>query len=236
MIQKHILDNYRVKLSPSSLLAGLARAFATAGLLTISGAVAADVVVTVLDREGAPVPNVAVYMQSPQMQAGSEPGRNAATMDQRDKQFVPHLLVVQTGTSVNFPNSDVIAHHVYSFSHPNHFKLPIYKGEAYPPVAFDESGVVVLGCNIHDNMLGYILVVDTPVFAKTDMNGMATLPADNVEGAQVVVWSPRIRDDAAHLSVSVASAEESGRITFQLAKSLRPSHDHQGDALSWTDY
>ena len=68
----------------------------------------------------------------------------SAVMDQRDMQFVPHLLVVQTGTSVEFPNSDTVAHHVYSFSNPNKFMLPMYKGDQHPPVTFEHSGVVSL--------------------------------------------------------------------------------------------
>ena len=222
--------------TPASLLAGLTWAVATAGLLAIAGAATADVVVTVLDREGAPVPDVAVYLQSPDMQPGNAPIQNTAVMDQRDTRFVPHLLVVQTGTSVEFPNSDIIAHHVYSFSHPNNFKLPIYKGEAYPPISFSESGIVVLGCNIHDNMLGYILIVNTPVFAKTNAAGTATLTVDKVEMAKVVVWSPRIRDNETRLSVAIEPSEDPGDITLQLVKSLRPAHDEKVEALSWSEY
>lgn len=189
--------------------------------------------VTVLDREGAPVPDVAVYVDGPKSQA---PSGTSAIMDQVDQRFVPHLLVVQTGTSVEFPNSDTVAHHVYSFSHPNHFKLPIYKGHAHPPVSFDEAGLVVLGCNIHDHMLAYVLIVDTPAFAKTNDDGVASLDAASAENTRISIWSPRIRDDAGNLSVDIESGAPGSAVTFNLAKPLRAPHHEESGALSWTEY
>lgn len=225
-----------MSITPALLLASLTWVTISADLLASPGEVTADVVVTVLDREGAPVPDVAVYWQSPDIQSGSAPNGMTTVMDQRNTRFIPHLLVVQTGTSVEFPNSDVIAHHVYSFSHPNNFKLPIYKGEVYPPITFTESGIVVLGCNIHDNMLGYILVVDTPVFAKTNASGTAILKVEKAESSKIALWSPRIRDDTNKLSVAINAADNPGSITFRLVKSLRPAHDEEVKALSWSEY
>ena len=91
-----------------------------------------------------------------------------AVMDQVNKEFVPHVLPVAVGTEVSFPNHDQIHHHVYSFSRTKTFEIPLYKGEAAPPVRFDQVGAVKLGCNIHDWMSGVILVVPTPYFAMTD--------------------------------------------------------------------
>ena len=88
-------------------------------------------------------------------------------MDQRGSQFVPHVLPVQAGTSVTFPNSDQIRHQVYSFSASKRFELPLYAGTSASPIRFDQPGIVVLGCNIHDWMIGYVVVLDTPYFGKT---------------------------------------------------------------------
>ena len=208
-----------------------------AAVLTLlsSTASADSVVVTVVDRAGKPVPGVAVYLESPEL-AARPVLQPSAVMDQHDKRFVPHLLVVQAGTSVEFPNSDTIAHHVYSFSYPNEFKLPIYKGDAYPPISFADSGVVILGCNVHDNMLGYILVVDTPVFAKTDAEGHATLEAKLSSDARISVWSPRIRDDIGSLSIDIAPAGIPTQRTVRLAKALRAPHDDQSESLTWSEY
>ena len=205
-------------------------------LAAVSAAFAADITVSVHDRSGEPVPDVAVYVAR-----AADAGKRASTdthavIDQVDQRFVPHILVVQTGTMVEFPNSDTIAHHVYSFSHPNHFRLPIYKGNAHAPVRFDESGIVVLGCNIHDNMLAYIAVVDTPIFGKTDANGTVQLDGDLHAGDRISIWSPRLRDDHAHLSVVVGAEDAESTFAFQLQKSLRPPHHDESEALSWSEY
>lgn len=102
-----------------------------------------------------------------------------AEMGQRDRQFTPQLLVVQTGTAVSFPNFDTVRHHVYSFSPIKVIDIKLYAGTPVEPVVFDKPGVAALGCNIHDRMSAHIVVVDTPTFARTDDKGQASfdLPA-----------------------------------------------------------
>ncbi|MBV8034239.1 methylamine utilization protein [Roseateles sp.] len=102
-----------------------------------------------------------------------------AEMGQRDRQFTPQLLVVQTGTAVSFPNFDTVRHHVYSFSPIKVIDIKLYAGTPTEPIVFDKPGVATLGCNIHDRMSAHIVVVDTPLFARTDDKGQASfeLPA-----------------------------------------------------------
>jgi len=196
-----------------------------------------DVDVVVVDKGGHPVADVAVYALRLNGKNESPAPTAVATMDQVDRQFVPHLLVVQTGTPVEFPNSDTVAHHVYSFSHPNKFMLPMYKGKQYPPVIFQHSGVVSLGCNIHDHMLGYILVVDSADFTMTDENGHAILSLNNPAEYAVKIWSPRIRDKEKFLTRSLASTtKQDAEVVFSLAKRLNPPHDEQAGGASWSDY
>ena len=203
-------------------------------LLTAVSSNAADIEVRVLDRHGEAVPNVAVYVESDREEPLPAP-TDIAVMDQIDQQFVPHLLVVQTGTRVKFPNSDVIAHHVYSFSEPNNFMLPLYKGDLQPRIFLDHSGVVTLGCNIHDHMVGYIFVVDSQVFGKTDHEGKTRLIADNPDGLAVNIWSPRIKLNEEILTQTV-NAGRSAQITFSLTKKLRAPHGDESDALTWNEY
>jgi hypothetical protein len=157
-------------------------------------------------------------------------------MDQHDERFVPHILVVQTGTSVLFPNNDDVSHHVYSFSPTKSFELGLYKGQAYPPIVFDEPGIVVLGCNIHDGMLGYIRVVDTPYFTLTNEEGIAVVEGVPDGAYDVEVWTPRARQSdlppAQRLTIkgSVTTAEV--RVTGR----LQPDHDHGSSTLSWKRY
>jgi len=209
-------------------------ALLVAGIFLSLLASANELKVTVLDASGMPVPDVAVYLQAGKSVVLPAPAA-FAVMDQVDTRFDPHLLVVQTGTEVRFPNSDVVAHHVYSFSNPNDFILPLYKGNAHPPVTFGESGVVILGCNIHDQMLGYILVVDSHAFAKTDENGIAVLSVDDIPVTSVKIWSPRINPKGEVLS-QVISEGASGNFVFRLSGKLRPAHDSGSGALKWSDY
>jgi hypothetical protein len=95
---------------------------------------------------------------------------------------------------VDFPNSDSIKHHVYSFSKAKTFELQLYKELNAEPLLFSTQGSVELGCNIHDWMLGYIFVVDTPYVGKTDMQGNLTLELPDGE-YQLDVWHPRIQEE-----------------------------------------
>jgi hypothetical protein len=157
-------------------------------------------------------------------------------MDQQNHQFVPHLLVVRTGTAVTFPNSDSVSHHVYSFSPPKPFELGLYKGNVYPPVVFDKPGIVVVGCNIHDGMLGYIRVVDTPDFAVTNEQGVALI--DGVASGDYVVeaWTPRVRPEALPAGEHVAVADGSVAVEIRITGRLAPAHGHGGGSLTWDRY
>ncbi|HEY7886116.1 MAG TPA: methylamine utilization protein [Cellvibrionaceae bacterium] len=111
-------------------------------------------------------------------------------MDQVNRQFKPHILPIPKGASVSFTNSDTILHHVYSFSPAKTFELKLYKSNEREPVVFNHAGIVNVGCNIHDWMLAYIVVVDTPYFSITDTQGMAQLSLP--EGVYTLsIWHER---------------------------------------------
>jgi plastocyanin len=147
----------------------------------------------VKDERGEPVADVVVSLTASGAPAGPRP--TPAVMDQQNKEFVPRVLAVSVGSPVTFPNRDNIRHHVYSFSSAKRFELPLYIGTPAAPVVFDKPGAVVLGCNIHDWMVGYIYVVATPYFAKTSEGGrarVADLPPGTYEAR---VWHPRMRGE-----------------------------------------
>lgn len=198
-------------------------------------AAAAPLQVRVVDVDGEPVSDVAVFVE--QQGAGRQHGApKPAVMDQRHRRFVPHILVVQKGAAVEFPNSDVIAHHVYSFSKPNNFALPLYKGTPPNPVRFDHAGVVTLGCNIHDSMLAYVVVVDTDRFGKTDDEGLVEIDVDaDATAWRVYAWSPRFRDSREPLVMQVETGADLSA-TFQLQKKLRPPHGDETESVFWDDY
>ncbi|REG86446.1 methylamine utilization protein [Marinomonas pollencensis] len=143
----------------------------------------ADTAVLVVDKQNNPVANAVISVPNhPQALP-----KTIALMDQEYGEFTPRVLVIQKGQSVSFPNSDEIRHHVYSFSKPKAFEIKLYKGTATAPLLFDKPGLVVLGCNIHDDMIGYIYVADNHFAVKTDAAGRATLPAE--AGDEVTIWS-----------------------------------------------
>lgn len=133
---------------------------------------AGELSVDVLDTAGTPIENAVVYAE-PENKIPTV--KATAVIDQRGKQFNPLVSVVQTGTDISFPNLDSVRHHVYSFSPAKTFELKLYSGVPTAPVKFDKAGTVVLGCNIHDFMVAFIQVVDTPYFAKTDKTGKVVL-------------------------------------------------------------
>ena len=146
---------------------------------------AADLTVSVTDSAGTPLPDAVVWAESTSKMPLPPP--NTAAIEQKNRQFLPLVSVVQTGASVSFPNRDKVKHHVYSFSPAKTFELKLYSGVPSTPVVFDKAGTVVLGCNIHDQMLAFIRVVDTPYFALSDSSGKATINVPN--GAYTLyVW------------------------------------------------
>lgn len=177
------------------------------GLGVLGNASAEVLRVKVVDGEGAPVAQAAVYAKAAKPQTSAMQPK-PSVIDQVDKEFVNHVSVVQTGTPVMFPNHDKIRHHVYSFSEAKKFELPLYEGVPAKPVVFDKAGVVVLGCNIHDWMVGYVLVVDTPFFALTDNNGIAELALPANDTYTVSAWHPKLKkSDANGVAVGMSSGK-----------------------------
>lgn len=146
--------------------------------------VLAQVSFRILDQQGNPVINAVISTPAVIKKVNS-----IAVMDQINQQFSPKVLVIQKDQFVAFPNSDAIRHHVYSFSAPKPFEIRLFKGQDSPPVKFDQSGIVVLGCNIHDQMLGYIYIAENEITAVTNKEGQATL-ATSKEGYSI--WHPRL--------------------------------------------
>lgn len=160
-----------------------------------AAAQAAETEVSVTDSAGAPLDEAVVYALPV---SGAVPPRDGGVflIDQISRKFVPMVSAVQTGTRINFPNKDNIRHHVYSFSPAKTFDIKLYSGTPANPVLFDQPGTVILGCNIHDNMVAYVLVVDTPYFALTDAMGVARLTDMPPGTYRLEGWHPRIADPA----------------------------------------
>ncbi|MBZ5486829.1 Cupredoxin [Halomonas aquamarina] len=148
--------------------------------------------VTVSSTDGQPLEDAVVEIYY-------EPSTSPMTTEvqsvyQRDATFHPHVTTIPTGSHVAFPNQDTTRHNVYSFSAAKTFSLNLYLQETPEPLLFDQPGIVVLGCNIHDQMQAFIVVSDAPFAAKTDASGMLALPTLPAGSHRMRVWHPRLDD------------------------------------------
>jgi plastocyanin len=191
-------------------------------LLDAGAAYAAQLHAAVKDQRGKPVADAVVLAVPVDPKAAAHARSPADAVDQVDKQFLPYVKAVYVGSKVRFPNKDNIRHQVYSFSPPKQFELPLYAGSEAAPVLFDKPGVVVLGCNIHDWMVGYIYVSETPFFATTDAAGAATLE-DLPPGEYLVrVWHPGMEQAEQSLVKRLTvGADDAAKVDWQLA--VKPS-------------
>lgn len=174
---------------------------------------AATLDVQVTNPAGAAVREALVYAIPPSVVPIE---RTVVQMDQVDRQFVPHVLPIQTGTWVEFPNSDNIRHQVYSVSPVRRFQLPLYAGKPAYPIQFPKSGVVPIGCNIHEQMNAYIVVVDTPYFALVN-EGRASLRGLKAGQYTVRVWYPQMSQEPPSQSV-ILGADGQQSVSFVVGK------------------
>jgi plastocyanin len=159
-------------------------------LLLLSGyADAGTVEAAVSGPNGRPVEDAAVVIEP--LSQSSHRKHGITTIEQRGREFIPHVTIVETGTAIDFPNHDPIKHHIYSFSPAKPFEIKLYAGKPVQPVVFDKPGEVVLGCNIHDWMEAYVLVVNSQYFAKTASDGRAVISNVPPGRYRLQLWHPR---------------------------------------------
>ncbi len=185
-------------------LAGLA--------VATSPLVAAPVEVQVLDAAGKPLAGAVVFLESREARAAARP-MALVEVAQAGRQFVPAVSVVTVGTAVTFPNRDTVRHHVYSFSAVKKFEIKLYVGTPTAPVVFDQPGVAVLGCNIHDTMTAWVVVVETPWHGQTGIDGRVAWP-------QVPAGSYRLRTWHPGLAVGAPAAEQALRVDSSAAAAI----------------
>lgn len=168
----------------------------------------------VVDKAGNPLEYAVVSLH------GAEPmwaaPSTVAVIDQRNLQFAPTVVAVQMGTQVSFPNQDDVRHHVYSFSHPNAFELKLYHGEKGNLHRFEHPGIVVLGCNIHDGMLGYLRVVDSPWFGTSGADGVVNISGVPAGSYRMQIWHPDQGMSMVQKSVTLGDGKFSVRLALEI--------------------
>jgi plastocyanin len=206
-----------------SAAAAVAAALSLLSALTgAAGAAAATLVVRVQRPDGQALPGAVVTVR-PLDGPARRPTPVRAVMDQVNRSFAPDLLVIPVGSTVEFPNSDSVSHQIYSFSPAKRFQLPLYRGKPYPPVHFDAAGVVTLGCNIHDQMLAYLLVTDAPWYGRTTDAGIWSTEVPRGR-YRVALWHPRLRESEASLERELTVGDgDRAELTLRLSHPLQPA-------------
>ena len=181
---------------------------------------AGEITVKVVDAKNNPLRGSVIYAmpatgKSPAVEKGK-----MAMMDQINKEFIPIIMAVQTGTAVSFPNNDNIHHHVYSISSAKKFELPLYIGSPHNSMVFDKPGIVALGCNIHDWMLAYIIVVDTPYFTVTGEDGMGRIKDIPNGNYRLTAWHYRMKGAPEATAVDAQVSSDGYEKTFTI--NLKP--------------
>ena len=194
--------------------------FALAGAaVVVEAAAPASLRVQVIDADGLPVRDAVVEVHSAKAVARPIQFPWKMGMGQKNQQFVPGTLVVARGSTVAFPNLDSVRHSIYSFSKPARFEIELYGRDQTRTHTFPVVGSVRLGCNIHDQMRGYIRVTDTPYAGKTDNNGYVVLTGVPGGPASVTVWHPMLRgvgnEAKSQLAVTGAAQEHKLKVVIR---------------------
>lgn len=192
-------------------IATLVATFCAAG-----AAAASSVAIQVSDSSGKPLADV-VLTADAQDGAAVPKLPKAAEIEQRGLKFLPLVSVVQTGSRIAFPNNDRVKHHIYSFSPAKKFDQKLYSGVAATPQVFDKPGLVVLGCNIHDRMVAYVKVVDTPYFAKTDAAGIARIDVPAAGKYTISAWHYNMSAAPAAQALAATDGDAVATLSFKLA-------------------
>jgi plastocyanin len=203
------------------LIAAFVMAATVSGAL--SGAHAEDLVVRVVDGEGHPVSDSVIALVP---QKGVAPPTAASpetrVIDQKDETFVPYVQIMRPGDTIVFRNSDNTRHHVYSFSKVKAFEFVLTPGESSAPMPIDKTGIAVIGCNIHDNMIAYLFVSDAPWLAQTAVGGTVTfahLPAGEYTAR---IWHPQLRTGQPEIRREIAVTGATDARTLDVALTLAP--------------
>jgi len=188
--------------------------------LAAPAAHAGDLVVSLKDASGEPVVN-AVVTYHPAAGVPAPRPAGAYVVAQADIRFEPFVLVAPVGAAVQFPNHDKVRHHVYSFSAAKRFELKLYGRDETRSVTFDHPGAVSLGCNIHDQMMGFIYITDTPYAAKSGPRGEVLLENLPAGPGTLTVWQPflKSRGNAVDRQLSIPAQ---GEARAALSLDLRP--------------
>jgi plastocyanin len=151
-----------------------------------------------------------------------------ATVRQEKQEFVPYVIAVTAGTTVGLPNDDTVEHHAYSLSPALKFDLPLYKPKMNQSLEFKTPGVVTIGCNIHDWMIAYVVVLDTPWFGTSSAAGSVTIPEVPAGRYTATIWHPRLAKEVTQEITVTAAAAPAQTVLLNLRPDRRIRRPAEG--------
>lgn len=189
--------------------------------------------IIIKDQDGNLLSDAAVWLEGEKYKPKIGSAADMFSMGQKDRTFTPHILIIPQGAKVEFPNFDSILHHVYSFSKPRPFELKLYRDTPKSEVAFENEGVVELGCNIHDWMLGYIIVVNSSHYAVTNSQGFANIDVDPEQLGFVTlnVWHERFEKLEQSEQLTIELKTSSQKLTYTVKQVLIESFYFEADEM-----
>jgi plastocyanin len=207
--------------------------FVTLGLAASASAGTVRGRIQVVDKVGkkaTDVSDVVVYVDG----VKSKPKPARATVTMKGKSFLPRVVAVAVGGTVDFPNEDPIFHNVFSVSGENRFDLDLYKRPKSGSWTFQHPGVVRVYCNIHPQMSAVVVVRDNPYFTKAGADGSFVIEDVPAGKYELKAWQERAGEGSVEITVA-AAGDTSAELTLDASTFKRVPHknkfgkDYSGD-------
>lgn len=213
------------------------RIFLTCLILLPLPTLAIDIKVLVTNQQQEAVKDVVVYLEPLAKDITLPKTSKTVNVKQLNKAFAPYVSVMQLGNKVLFDNQDDITHHIYSPVGENKFEFKLRAGNSETKEDFNTTGEVVMGCNIHDWMSGYLLILDTPYFNKSNNKGIASLEVETTGEYNLVVWHPQLEQPDHKITQQVTITKNS-TFNLSLGNSLKaiPKQSNDDDFDFLSDY
>ena len=202
-------------------------------LLAVAPAAQATTLTTVItDQDGRPVMNAVVMLIPESMTAMPKASARLDAekfIDQRNETFIPLVTIVPKGGHIVFANNDKTTHQVYSFSEAKQFEITLAHGEKSSPIVFGTTGVAALGCNIHDHMIAYAFVTDSPWTGLTSDDGTTVIDDVPPGNYQAKIWHPKFPPGREAPTLHVSLSGDTARLTAKVRVLSPPiTHKHTG--------
>lgn len=152
--------------------------------------------------------NILVYLTKTPDQI--TPPQEAFVLDQDNLTFLPHILVIPLGSTVAFPNNDKVDHNIFSLSRTKKFNFGSYKPGESQNVIFDKPGIVELRCDLHSEMISYILVIKNSYFALTDKKGNFTLDVTGLAKGKYTLktWHEKLKNSKMAIDLAATAGKK----------------------------